>query len=92
MLQVIDHLFARPVLSVSQLSKMLEVQFPVASRYIKRLEQDGVIVEVTGKGRNRLFIARGIIRAIEDPVEEESSPVHKVAERARPRKAEGTVS
>ena len=92
MLQVIDHLFARPVLSVSQLCKLLEVQFPVASRYIKRLEQDGVIVEVTGKGRNRLFIARGIIQAIEDPVEEESSPVHKVAERARPRKAEGTVS
>jgi Fic family protein len=65
MLQVIDHLFARPVLSVSQLSDLLGVQFPVASRYVKRLEEDGVVVEITGKGRNRLYSARGIMEAIE---------------------------
>ena len=68
MLQVVDHLFARPVLSVSQLSDHLGVKFPVASRYIKRLEQDEVIVEITGKGRNRLYLARGIMEAIEAPI------------------------
>jgi hypothetical protein len=44
------------------------VQFPVASRYIKRLEQDEVIAEITGKGRNRLYLARGIMEAIEAPI------------------------
>ena len=68
MLQVIDHLFARPVMSVPQLSALLDVQFPVASRYVKRLEQDEVVVEITGKGRNRLYLARGIMQAIEDPI------------------------
>lgn len=68
MLQVIDFLFARPVLSVSQLSSRLAVQFPVARRYIQRLEEDEVVVEITGKGRNRLYLARGIMDAIEAPI------------------------
>jgi len=68
MLQVVDHLFARPVLSVSQLSDHLGVKFTVASRYIKRLAQDEVIVEITGKGRNRLYLAQGIMEAIEAPI------------------------
>ena len=68
MLQVVDHLFGRPVLSVSQLSDHLGVKFTVASRYIKRLAQDEVIVEITGKGRNRLYLARGIMEAIEAPI------------------------
>ena len=74
MLQVVDQLFARPLLSISQLSHLLEVKYPVASRYVARLEQDGILVEITGKGRNRLYLAQGILEAIEGPLDEVSPP------------------
>jgi len=73
MLQVVDQLFARPMLSIPQLSRALGVKYPVASRYVSRLEQDGLLVEITGKGRNRLYLAQGILEAIEEPVDMEGA-------------------
>jgi len=63
--QVLDFLFMQPVLSVRQLQTFLIVSFPIAQRYIDRLVYAGVLQEVTGQSRNRIFRANEIFQALE---------------------------
>ena len=62
---VLDFLFMQPVLSVRQLQTFLNVSFPIAQRYIDRLVDVGVLQEVTGQSRNRIFRANEIFQALE---------------------------
>ena len=62
--QVLDFLFMRPVLSIRQLETEMGVTFPVAQRYIEKLVQAGVLQEVTGYARNRIFRAEEIYKAL----------------------------
>jgi Fic family protein len=62
--QVLDFLFMRPVLSIRQLETELGVTFPVAKRYVEKLIQAGILQEVTGQARNRIFRAEEIYRAL----------------------------
>jgi Fic family protein len=62
--QVLDFLFMRPVLSIRQLETELGVTFAVARRYIQKLVQAGVLQEVTGNARNRIFRAEEIYKAL----------------------------
>jgi Fic family protein len=68
LLQAVDLLFARPVLSVSQVSEALGVSFVSAQRYVNRLEQAGVLREVTGHARNRVYMADQVLRNLEEPL------------------------
>jgi predicted transcriptional regulator len=63
--QVLDFLFMQPVLSVRQLQTFLNISFPIAQRYIDRLVDAGVLQEVTGQSRNRIFRANEIFQALE---------------------------
>jgi len=63
--QVLDFLFMQPVLSVRQLQTFLNVSFPIAQRYVDRLVDAGVLQEVTGQSRNRIFRANEIFQALE---------------------------
>ena len=63
--QVLDFLFMQPVLSVRQLQTFLNVSFPIAQRYIDKLVDAGVLQEVTGQSRNRIFRANEIFQALE---------------------------
>jgi Fic family protein len=63
--QVLDFLFIQPILSVRQLQTFLEVSFPIAQRYIDRLVSAGILHEVTGQARNRVFRADEIFQALE---------------------------
>jgi Fic family protein len=62
--QVLDFLFMRPVLSIRQLETELNVTFPVAKRYIEKLIRAGILQEVTGNARNRIFRASEIYKAL----------------------------
>ena len=55
LLQVVDLLFARPVLTIRQVEAELEVDYPSARRYVDRLAGDGILTEVTGGSRNRIY-------------------------------------
>ena len=63
--QVLDFLFMQPVLSVRHIQTFLNVSFPIALRYIDRLVDAGVLQEVTGQSRNRIFRANEIFQALE---------------------------
>jgi Fic family protein len=64
LLQTLDVLFERPILNIRQLEAALDVPYRTAQRYIERLEEIGILREVTGQARNRLYRADDIIRAL----------------------------
>jgi Fic family protein len=74
LLQVVDLLFAQPVLTVRQVGAALGVNAASASRYVKRLEDAGLLREMTGQARNRVFRADEVLRVIEEPLPDEREP------------------
>lgn len=64
MAAVIDYLFSRPILSVRQASDGLSIPFKTAQAYLSKLVQAGVLREITGYARNRIFQAEEILRAM----------------------------
>jgi Fic family protein len=69
MLQVVDFLFEKPVLTIQQLSQRLEVHYPSAQRYVEQMAAEGILQEFTGHQRNRVYRADEILRAIQETVE-----------------------
>ncbi|MCC6145979.1 MAG: Fic family protein [Anaerolineaceae bacterium] len=67
LLQVVDLLFARPLISVRTVEEELALPYPTAERYIDELVKQGIL-EGTGKARNRVFRANEILQVIEKSV------------------------
>jgi Fic family protein len=65
LLQTLDVLFERPILNIRQLEAALDVSYRTAQRYVERLEEHGILREVTGQARNRLYRADEILRNLE---------------------------
>ena len=62
--RLIDYLFASPVISISALSKVWEIPFPTVQRGVNYLIEKGILREITGGSRNRLFVADEIFNTI----------------------------
>jgi len=65
LVQAVDLLFARPILTIRQVEAELGVDFPAACRYIDRLQEVGILREITGGARNRIYRADEVMMAIE---------------------------
>lgn len=61
LLRLVDALFARPALTIPLAKKLLRVTYPSAQRNVYRLERAGILVEVTHRKRNRLYLAPKIM-------------------------------
>jgi len=88
LLQVIDLLFARPVVSIPQVAEALDVSHQSATRYVETLEVEDVLREITGQARNRVYRADAVLEAIEGPMEakQEAGAGHPTVSK-RPRAA-----
>jgi Fic family protein len=64
LLTVIDALFERPSVTINDAAGRTGLTFAGAQNVVQRLVQDGLLVEVTGRKRNRVFVAPTIIDAI----------------------------
>ena len=64
LLQVVDLLFARPILDIPYVAETLRVSHQSASRYIQALEEEGGLREITGQARNRVYQAGAVLEAI----------------------------
>jgi Fic family protein len=53
--RVLEHLFRKPIVSVNSVSELLQNTYPAANELVGRLEQIGVLHEITGQARNRRF-------------------------------------
>lgn len=61
---VIDHLFDRPSLTVRSTARLLGVTVPTATKDVERLVNDGVLQEITGKRRDRIYVAQDIVNVM----------------------------
>lgn len=67
LLRLIDILFERPAITIGQAAEALGITFSGAQRNIEKLEQAGILREVTGRSRDRIYIADEIVHIIEKP-------------------------
>jgi Fic family protein len=70
LMQTLDVLFTRPIISVRQVQVALQIPYLTAQRYVGKFVEMGLLREITGKERNRLYCADEILRAIDAPLEE----------------------
>lgn len=54
-LTLLSDLFRRPLVNVNYVARLLDVTFPTANRLVGKFEEAGLLVEVTGQRRSRLF-------------------------------------
>ena len=62
--RLIDEIFLNPVISISELSKKWNLQFNTVKRGVQRLAKIGILQEVDGKKRNKLFIASELMQLL----------------------------
>ena len=60
-------LFEQPYVTSKTVQRLFDVEQPTASRAINQLVEEGVLEEVTGKGRNKEYRAREIFSILEQP-------------------------
>ena len=66
LMQVLDFLFAQPMVTVRQVEREIGASdFKVAQRYVIKLVGLGILREITGSSRNRIYRADEIFEAIE---------------------------
>lgn len=63
-LPILDRLFERPTITVSEAAQAAAITFTAANRNIARLVNDGTLVEQTSRQRNRIFLAPEIMATI----------------------------
>jgi len=66
LLRAVDLLFAQPVLTARQVEAALGINFPGAQRLIDQFVQAGLLREITGGQRNRVYRADEILTVIQD--------------------------
>jgi Fic family protein len=64
-LTLADHLFASPAISVSGAATVPGVTHRAAQLTVNKLVDRGIVKEVTGRKRNRLYIATEIVHAVQ---------------------------
>jgi len=65
--RLVEELFNQPMVTVSKVADLLGVTPNTAQKHIDRLMKHRILREVTGRKRNRIFVAEGIIRSIYEP-------------------------
>ncbi|MDX6706302.1 MAG: hypothetical protein QOI48_2148 [Solirubrobacteraceae bacterium] len=66
-LRVLSALFQRPLVNVNYIARILGVSFPTANRLVARFVELGLLREVTGQKRGRLFRYEPYLRLFDDP-------------------------
>lgn len=64
---LIDELFEMPFLTTNSVRDKWKVQFSTAEKGIKDLENEGIVKEITGQSRYRLWVAEELLTLIRGP-------------------------
>jgi len=67
LLRTVDEMFRSPAISMPLLAKELDVTYRSAQQIITKLIDAGMLKEVTGRARNRIYIAPRIVEIIDAP-------------------------
>ena len=71
-LLLLSALFQRPLTNVGLASEMIDVSFPTANKLASRFEELGLLSEITGQRRSRVFRYDPYIDLFGDPVDDVS--------------------
>ncbi len=66
-LLVLEELFRTPITSVSRVRELTGLSRPAANQLVLRLEEIGLLVEITGQRRNRYFRYEAYVRLFGNP-------------------------
>ena len=66
-LRLLSELFRRPLVNVNYVTRVLDVTFPTANKLVGRFEEMGLLREVTGQRRSRLFRYDPYLRLFDEP-------------------------
>lgn len=66
LLKLVQALFHVPALTIAKAARRLCVTPAAAAKSVSKLVQSGILEEATGRARNRVFVAREIVRAVEE--------------------------
>jgi Fic family protein len=72
-LKLLSLLFRRPLVSVNVVRRDLDVSFPTANRLVARFEELGLLREVTGQRRSRLFRYEPYLQLFDEPVSDDDA-------------------
>lgn len=64
MLKLVDHVFQQPALTMASVRELLDVSHATASARIRDLQQAGIVHEVTGRTRDRVYVAPRILAVV----------------------------
>jgi len=65
-LRLVEELFSAPIITISRAKELLNVTFPAAQANIEKLETEKILKEITGKPRNRFYVAPRILEVLEE--------------------------
>ncbi len=69
---VLEHLYERPTVSVSDVQGLIGTTYPAANTLVARMADCGILRELTGRSRNRVFGYRDYIDLFHDGAETEN--------------------
>jgi Fic family protein len=62
---LVDQLFINPYITIAKAAEVLGVSQPTATKVVRKLEADGVLQEVTRRSWGKVYLAAGVLAAIE---------------------------
>jgi cell filamentation protein, protein adenylyltransferase len=74
MLRLIERLFARPAIAIADVAKELDLTYRGAALIVEKLVDAGILREMTGQARNRVFACTQILDVVGEGDPEPSSP------------------
>ncbi len=54
--ELLKHLYSQPVMNIKQIMEKLDITSPSANTLVRQFQQAGILTELTGFKRNRLFV------------------------------------
>lgn len=85
---MLEHLYERPIVSVADIQTLLGTSYPAASNLVNRLATLGILREITGYRRNRLFRYESYIQLFSEtqaePVPPPTAPASAFAAQPTP--------
>ncbi len=67
-LRLVDEMFASPFLTANHVKELMAMSFKSAQKNIDKLVAAGLLREVTGQKRNRVYCADEILRLLDEPL------------------------
>jgi Fic family protein len=72
--RLVDSLFRDPYFTVNEAANAIDMTYGTANNAIERLEEDGILTEITGQEQYRVFEAEEIMDIVERPADQLPDP------------------